>query len=360
VLDWDIEQLQKVIDEITSGERLVTAESASGDTYVLFKYPTRKYIRLSDIELDRTKNRAVQDKFLTEAQMMEQITKRGIWTEKDEKAVKARHLEIEVMQKKVASPDIQEYVKEHFKEKIAKTEEEIYKLEYKKEVMMVNTAERKARQAKYEYLVWVCSYDPFTERRVWDDYLTFCRLTDTKLKYSLLGLLLKYLGGRTTEEIRYIARSNLWRFNYVLAQKINTPLFPKSVIELTPDQANLSWWSGYYQSIYEMMPDDQPDDDTINNDVDLDKYMESLHKERTKDRQAARTRKRFGSSSAMHMKEVLVMRSNPDYWDLEYDNTPKARAGKRSDMTLKDEAPAGSQAARQRTKPIVGSKRYGR
>jgi hypothetical protein len=358
LITWDLEELQKVIDEITTAEKLVTVDSAMGDTYVLFKYPPRKYIRLSDIELARTTQRAIKDKFLTEAQMMEQITKRGIWTEKDENKVKAIQLQLEVMRKKIASPDIQEYVKEHFKEKLIQQEEEIYKLEYKKEVMMVNTAERKARQAKYEYLVWACSYDPFTEERLWSDYLTYCRLTDTKLKYSLLGLLLKYLGGRTTEEIRYIARSNLWRFNYVLAQKINTALFPRAVTELTPDQANLSWWSGYYQSIYEMMPEDQPDDDTIHDDTELDKYMERLHQERTKDRQAARTKKRFGSSSAMHMKEVLVMRSNPDYWDMEYDKVAGHRNKGKTDRSIKDDAPPGSDAAKKRTKPIVGSKRF--
>jgi hypothetical protein len=165
------------------------------------------------------------------------------------------------------------------------------------------------------------------------------------------------LNGKTTEEVRYIARNNLWRISYVIAQKTNTPLFSGAVINLTPDQANLGWWSGYYDSIWQMMPDDQPDEGTIQDDQALDKYMEELHKERSKERVAARAGKKYGTSSALNMKEVLVMRDNPDYLDFNYDKVP-AKSG--TDKGLKEEAPPGSKAARLRQKPVVGSRRYNR
>ena len=359
-VDWTVDQLQQAIEEVVSGERLVEVTSNEGPMHVLLKYPSRSSIRRSEVMMKKKMVDAVSDNFQTEEQMLKIIQDRGIWTEKDDKIVQAIQFQIDKIKEKMSLSDIDPHVKLHYEGKAKKLEEELFQAEYKKEVMLVNTAERKARQEKYEYLVWACSYDPLTDERLWDNYLTYCRVRDLELKNLLLGEFLKYLGGRRTEEIRYIARSNLWRISYVIAQKTNTPLFPNAVIDLTPDQTNLAWWAGYYDGIYQMMPEDQPDDATIEDDEALDNYMEELHKERSRERQDARRNKGnpFGSKSARNMQTQLIMRNNPDYFDLEYDKPPSHGDG--LERRLQDEAPAGSKAAKRKTAPIKGSKRFKR
>lgn len=366
-VDWTIEELQNAIDEIVSGERLVEVDSQDGPIDLIFRYPSRKVARKAEVVMKRQFREARSNKLLTEDEMLKIIYDRKIWTEKDDKAVQAIKYQIDKIKEKMlqvaSDPDIPSHVKSFYEKKIPALEDELFKVEYKKEIMMVNTAERKARQEKYEYLLYMCTYDPETDKRYWDNYLTFYKVRDTKFKNKLLNEFIKYLGGRSTEEIRFIARSNLWRISYVIAQKTNTPLFPVAVVDLTPDQNNLSWWAGYYDGIYQMTPEDQPDDSIIENDEALDKYMEELHNERKRERQDAQRNKRnpFGAKSARNMKEQLIMRDNPNYTDYTYDQVPVGRLRKgQTERTLKDEAPAGSKAAKQRSTPIKGSKRFKR
>lgn len=359
-INWSIEELQKVIDEIVSGERLVEIESKAGPMFIVLRYPSRSEIRASEVKMSQTMHRAIKDNFLTEEQMMYHIQQRGIWTAEDDEKVEDFKEKIEKWREKLKPQDLTDKARSQITEAIELLEKKIFETEYKKEVMLINTAERKARQEKYEYLVWCCSYDPETNERIWNNYLTYCRLMDTEFKGKLLGELLRYLGGRKTEEVRYIARSNLWRISYVIAQKTNTPLFPRAVIDLTPDQTNLAWWSGYYDGIYQMMPEDQPDDRTIEDDEALDKYMEELHKERSRERQDARLNKRntLGAKSARNMKTQLIMRENPDYMNLEYNKPPTHLHGDKTDSDVWAEAPNTSKAAKNRSKPIVGSRRF--
>lgn len=356
-IDWTLEQLQNVIDEIVSGERLVCIQTKDEPRFVVLRYPSRNDIRASEVKMEYLKHKAIKDKFRTEEQLMEEIRARGIWTEADDEIVQDLQEQLEKWRGKLTNPDLTDKAKETIRDAVYRLEEKIYKTEYKKEIILSNSAERKAHQEKYEYLCWLCSRDPETGERLWDNYLTYCRFMNAEFKTKLLTELLPYLRGRKVEEVRYVARSNLWRVNYVIAQKTSTPLFPRAVVDLTPDQTNLAWWSGYYQGIYEMLPEDQPDDRTVNDDEALDKYMEDLYKERSKDRQDAKAQKKYGSKSARQMKEQLIMRDNPDYWDLTYDEVPVTKKGS-TDSSLKDEAPVGTRAAAQRTKPLGGSKRF--
>jgi hypothetical protein len=361
-IDWSLEELQQAIDEIVSGERLVEVTSKNGESiYIVFRYPSRADTRMSNIKMKQKTQEAIKDKHMTEEQMLQIIHERKIWTEADDEVVQDLKDKITKWRDKLKNPDLTEKMRSTVHEAINGFEEKIFEAEYKKEFMLSKSADRIGRQEKFEYLAWSSSYDPETGERVWNNYLTYCRLMDAKLKNNLLNEFIKYLGGRKTEEIRYIARSNLWRISYVIAQKTNTPLFPRAVIDLTPDQTNLAWWAGYYESIWQMMPEDVPDDAVIQNDEALDKYMEELHKERSKERQDARKDRKnpFGAKSARHMKEQLIMRDNPDYFDLEYDKIPVDKAAHQgTDLSLKDEATVGTKAARQRSKPVVGSKRY--
>jgi len=357
---WSIEELQSHIDEVTTGEKIIPIELSGRDTphYILVKYPNRKILRLSEIEYDKYIYTAARLGVRTEAEMEKLIREKGIWTEDDDEIVAELMERLNKWKNKIVNPDVTENTKKLGLELIAKTEEDIYQAEKKKDVAMQNTAERRARSAKYDFLVWASSYRPETDERLYDNYLTYCEEVDSELRNKLLGEFIKfYLVGHTTEEIRYIARSNLWRIQYVSAQKANMPLFPNSIRELTPFQLNLIWWSSYYQSIYELLPDDQPEDYIIEDDESLDKYMEDLHKERSKDRATRRAEKKYGANTAMKMQTALVMKSNPDYWDYDYDAANPITKKGQSNITLMDD-PKNKAQAFKKTKGIQRSRKY--
>jgi hypothetical protein len=357
---WSLDELQSHMEAICFGQKLVQIDLSTEDIpqFVVFKYPSRRVTRLSNLTETRTLYKAQKDKLLTEAQMDTFMRQNGIWKEEDDEKVEIIHEKIAKWKAKSIDIELTENARNDAKQLIPKLEEDLFKAELKRERMMIHTAERKARQEKYDYMLWACCYDPDTDDLLWDNYLTYCKEVERKveLKNKLLSEFLRYLVGHTTEEIRFIARSNLWRLDYLVAQKGNLHLFPKSSIELTPDQKNLLWWTGYYQSIYEMLPEDQPDDWVIQDDGELDAYMEELHKERSKDRSERKAEKKFGSSSAEKMDTRLVMRSNPDYWNKSYDKV-NPKGADQVDMSLKDD-PNMEGARFKRSQGISKSKKF--
>lgn len=357
-VSWSPAELQKHIDEILHAERLVSIEHDSKLMHFLFKYPTRKALQLADIVHDNTMAKAKRDKFKTEDEMMQFILDNKIWTQEDEEKSEEIRSKIRKWKEKIENPDISDQSKEYAKELVNKLEEDLWRLELKKERMMLHTAERQARQEKYDYLLWYCSFDPISNNRIAENNLTFYEMIEGGLRNSILTKFLEYLAGHSTEEIRYIARNSLWRVNYISATKANMPLFPNSVIELTPDQLNLIWWSSYYQSIYEMMPEDQPEHWVIEDDELLDKHMEELHKERSKETQSKREEKKYGTRTAMKMQEALVFRSHPDYERLQYDEVPATSVkGDKANTDLKDDIRMRG-ARRKKSKEISKSRRY--
>jgi hypothetical protein len=108
--------------------------------------------------------------------------------------------------------------------------------------------------------------------------------------------------------------------------KTSEPLFGIPTSEYTIDQLNLIYWSNYYQSIYEMMPEDRPSDFVIEDDEALDAYMENYYKDRNKEVAARKSKsKRGGKLSAFDSEEVIVTRSHELYEDIEYDTPREAR-----------------------------------
>jgi hypothetical protein len=359
-IEWNLEDLQLQIEEICFSQRLVQLDLSTQDLpeFILFRYPSRRITLLSNLEERRTMLRAKKDKMLTEEEMDAFMREKGIWKEEDDALVEEIHEKITKWKMKVIDLELSESSRQMAKELIPKLEEDLFKAELKRERMMIHTCNRKARQAKYDYMLWACCYDPDTDELLWDNYLTYCKEVERKVEFKnkLLSEFLRYLVGHTTEEIRYIARSNLWRLDYLVAQKGNLHLFPKSSIELTPDQKNLLWWTGYYQSIYEMLPEDQPDDWVIQDDGALDEYMEELHKERSKDRSERKAEKRFGSTSAEKMDTRLITRSHPEYMNRKYDKV-NPKASDKVDVSLNDD-PQMQGSAFKRSQGISKSKKF--
>jgi hypothetical protein len=340
MIEWSISELQKHIEEITSGQKVIAIDLSHQDLprYVLFNYPSRQIKRLAELHEDRVTRRAIKDKIMTEEQMETFMRSKGIWTEKDDEKVEEAQEILEKWKLKLIDPDISEQSKGYARELIPKLEDNLFEIDKKRERMLSQTVERLARQEKYDFMVWACTYDIETEERLWDNYLTYCDKIEAEFKSKLLSEFLKYLIGHTTEQIRYIARNNLWRLDYIVSQKGGLHLFPAAAIDLTPDQKNLLWWTSYYQSLNEMLPEDQPDEWVIQDDEALDKYMESLHQERSKEISNRRAERSTGIS-AEKMATRLIMRSHPDYYKRQYDQVNPHAEGK-TDIRVEEEGDA--------------------
>lgn len=359
-VDWSIEQLISETDIIRFAEKTVEIDLSTQELplFVLLRFPTRKIMRLSHIEERKRLILGKKQNFMTEEEMELLLRKRGIWTEEDDDKVEEMREKIDKWKGKLTNPEIGERSKDLARELIPKLEEDLLKIEAKKENRLAQSLERVARQTKYDYMLWACAHDPETEDLLWANYLTFYREVERnkELKNKLLSEFLTFIVGHSTEEVRFIARSNLMRLDYAISQKGRLQLFPSSAVELTPDQKNLLWWIGYYQSLNDLLPEDQPDDWVIEDDEELDRFLDELRKERSKDRAERKAEKQYGASSAEKMATRLIMRSHPEYYDREYDKA-NPTGSEVSEISI-DKDPAMEKASFRRSQSVSKSKKF--
>lgn len=318
---WDLDKTQEKIEEIGSAEKITYLEES--DRYVLFKYPSSYEFKLATVEEQKLIRQGLKDGFLSVEEMTKALLDRGIWKiEYEEKVIELRS---KISGLKVVKDDPSltktETRRKVLSDSIDKLEKELLDLEWIKESKLEQTAERKAKRARLDYLCWCSAHDLETRKKIFKSFGEYMISGNPELRADLLTNFINFIGGHTTEEIRFLARSNAWRVNFIVATQANTTLFNRAAIDFTPDQKNLVYWSYFYKNIYEMLPDDRPDDETIDNDEELDKWLEDYHQRRAEERQSARLTK-VGSSSAMNKDEVLVFRSNPMYNKIEYNAPP--------------------------------------
>lgn len=335
MVDWDSEQIQEIIEELLSAERDSYIEFL--DEFVLFKYPSRDDFSRALLEEKKALKQAERDKFPTIVEMTNLLYARGLWTDELQEKSDGLREKIKGLVVVKDNPNLTktEKRKNILEESIKTYENELYELENVKEVKLAQTAERKSKEAKLDYLCWVSTYNAYTREKFWSSFDSFIINCSLELKSEVLTNFLDFLGGHTQHEIRYIARSNLWRINYLVASKANIPVFDRPLKDLNGDQTQIIYWSQFYQNIYEMLPEDQPDEETIDDDEALDKWLEEYHKERNEERDKARHSNRF-TSSAMNKDEVIVFKSNPNYDKIEYSTPPTVKAGQANINTTKE------------------------
>jgi hypothetical protein len=161
---------------------------------------------------------------------------------------------------------------------------------------------------------------------LWKTFEDFKQIEDFKYRDKILSEFLDFYAGITTDTVRYIARNNMWRIRYVNSQKTGEALFGVATTDYTADMLNISYWSNYYDNIYQMMPEDRPSDLVIEDDEALDAYMKAYYEDRTKEDAARRSKNRNpGKLSAFDSEEVIVTASNELWNDIDYDKPREAQ-----------------------------------
>jgi len=190
---------------------------------------------------------------------------------------------------------------------------------------MMLSADVKAEEDKLLFLCAGCTYND-SGKLFWKSYADMLLETGLSLRDEILFKFIKFYRGMDSKIIREIARSSLWRIRYISSQKTSDPLFGIPSAEYTVDMVSLAYWSNFYQSIYEMMPDERPPENVIEDDEILDTFMAAYYDERTR-QDAYRKSKSSDPSklSAFDKEEVIVTKSNELYQDINYDTPREAQ-----------------------------------
>jgi hypothetical protein len=315
------QEVEKLLESILVNKSLTRVESRQGPCFIVFSHPTT--------------TETIQSRFIKEKATLEALAEGLPSLEELEKTLQTKQILRPVDEAKIAELEEKskaqsrllqltkiEGRRKDVQANIDRFAQEIDKLKSKTRNLLYLSAERKAEEESLLYICWVSTYNVNGLRR-WETFQAFENETDLTLRNSLLDVFMRFNAGMTVKKVRYLARHNLWRIRYAAALKIGGPLFERGLYDLTPDQMGLLYWSSYYQSIYEMMPDDQPSSEIIDDDEALDSYMEAFFKRREEERNEGRVKRssgnRKGKLSAWDKGEELIITPNhPDYMQMQY------------------------------------------
>lgn len=319
-------ELDKYLLTIFTGKKVVSLEHKNKDVYLVFKQPDN-YLKLKATnKYELSYKDALNQGLLSIEDLEKLITERKLYTEKDDEDIERLESKLEAQQVLLSKTKKVQANKDRINKAISELELQVYQIKLKKYSKLMMSANTKAEEDRMSFLCWACTNDLENEEPYWDSYEKFMN-EEHGFRSSAVSKFSDFYQGISTEVIRFIARSGLWRVRYINSMKTTSPLFDRVSTDYTNDQLNLVYWSNYYQNIYEMMPEDRPSDEVIDDDKELDEYMNGYYKDRTKEASARRIDRKSdkGRLSAFSKEEVIVTKSNELYEEIEYDKPREAQ-----------------------------------
>jgi hypothetical protein len=335
--------LDGFIQQICTGRKLVYIENSEEEEIpLLFTHPSPADYRVAGHLYSKAFKEAEDLGLPSVDEMEETIRRRGIYTEEDTAAIEKLRSKLAGQKVVLAKTTKVPARRDRIKDIIAGIEKQIEDIELKREISLEFTKERKAAEEKFLYLSWCGTLDLFTEERFWKTWEDFQKEPDYFFRKKVFLDYIVFVHGISQDIIRYVARSNLWRTRYITAIKTGDPLFGRPIRDYTADQLMVLYWSHYYQSIFEMLPEDRPSDSIVEDDAALDAYMKDWQADRNREAAASKAKKgkSYGDKTAWDHDETLVMKSNPIHEDIEY-SEPFAKKEKHKSDTEVDAAPVG-------------------
>jgi hypothetical protein len=314
------QEIEALLESVISNKRLEKIEYSDGVEFVIFSYPKAQDLICSRYMRDKAMIEAQQEGLPTLEEAEALVEKATPQEDKDklkdlEEKIKAQEAVFEVTAIEARRSTVQE--------NIERLKEEVEGLKRRSQNLLYMSQERKADEESFLYLAWASAY-AVTGERFWKTFEDFEKEVRQEFRLSFIEKFSKFNIGLTSKEIRFLSRHSLWRIRYTAASKTGQQLFDNGLVDLTPDQLSLLYWSNYYQSIFEMMPDDMPSPEIIEDDDKLDKYMDSYFKNREEDRteKKAADRGKTGRRSKLSAwdkgEELIITPSHPDYMKLAY------------------------------------------
>jgi hypothetical protein len=295
------------------------------DTLLVFRFPDNDIKQRAQLIYERSFKDAVDGGMLPAKNLEELISARNLITEDEIRKLKKLQDQLEAQEILLGKTTRVKANQERIKQVINRLRTEIRQIEFKKSSKMLMSAETKAEEERTFFVCSRCVYDE-SNKLFWPTWEQAKKETRLDLKDKILIAYLNFYSGLPVNIIRELARSSLWRIRYINSMKTSDPLFGVPTSCYTTDQINISYWSNYYQNIYEMMPEDRPSDMVIEDDDALDAYMKTFYEERNREDAARRSKtKRSGRLSAFDSEEVIVTRSHELYEDIDYDKPKEAQ-----------------------------------
>lgn len=339
--ELSFEELDGYVEQVCSGQKLAYVEDASGEERALiFRYPTQHSHLIANLIYKKALQEAEREELPSIAEVESLIRERNLFTEHDEKKIQKLKSRIEGQKAVLAKTTRVPARMDRLKTVIQELQSEIDTILMKKELLFENTRERKASEAKFLYLTQKGVLDPYTMEPVWATEECFQQELDNLFRRRVFVDYIVFSYGLEQKIIRSLARSNVWRIRYMTAIKTSESLFGKPIKDYNVDQLMLLYWSHFYQSVNEMLPDDRPAEEIIEDDQALDAYMQDWQADQSRDAVASRAKKgkRYGDNSAWDHGETLVMKSNPMHEDIKYSETLAEKAVHGEDSVV-DAAP---------------------
>jgi len=320
--DLSQEAIDNYMYKIFSGKDYICLDTG---TLIIFKHPSIDIILKASQVYDRSYKKAINTGLLPSDELESLLDECNIITKDDvdnliklEDKLKAQTILLSKTVKVRANQD-------RIKKIINKLNLQIRKIKVKKTSKMMLSANVKAEEDKLLFLCAKCTYNE-DDKFFWESYADMLLETNLSLRDEILFKFIKFYRGMDSKIIRKIARSSLWRIRYISSQKTSDPLFGIPSAEYTVDMLSLAYWSNFYQSIYEMMPDERPSEQIIEDDETLDAFMAAYYDERTR-QDAYRKSKSSDPNklSSFDKEEVIITKSNELYQDIKYDTPREAQ-----------------------------------
>ncbi len=339
-MELSYDDIEKYLLKIFTGQEFFYINDGNQDVLINFRHPDNITKMKSNIIYDKYYSRAISEGILPNRDLEDLIVKRGIFTTEDQERADKLKDQIHAQRVLLGKTTKVRANQDRIKKVILKLDNEFREIMYKKQSKLMMSAENKSEEERVNFLCWSCTYDE-TGNNFWRSYKDFLSDNNSGFKNEIFIEFIKFNSGIPIDIIRYIARNNLWRIRYVNSQKVSEDLFGVSTSDYTNDMLHISYWSNYYQNIYEMLPEDRPSESIVEDDEALDAYMTSYYDDRSKEDAARRSkRKTGGQMSAFDSEEVIITQSNELYEDIQYDKPREAQRIKNR-MDIKKKARPG-------------------
>lgn len=284
------DNLEKRIDEILYGKWFVETQSQDPARRLLvMRYPTLAENRLCDYH--RTKFvEENKSEIMSIKEAQGKACANRTWLPVEDERIAKLQEGIESL--KESREEYAEKAKKNamFKGKVRTVDRELdrcsralSRLLTKKYEIFGNTLEYIAEQRRLNLLVGLVTED-LDGNPVWSSPEKFNQETDNDLIDVLVDAYVR--NERTSiDQIREIARNNIWRYRWTLGKTNIATLFGREIRDMTPPQSLLVFWSEVYDSAFESI--EPPPRHVIDDDEMFDKWLDSRAKEAEKKQTAS-------------------------------------------------------------------------
>lgn len=237
-------------------------------------------------------DKALDDEFMTEDELLEWMRSRDLWTEEDDKKIEGLEKDLERLRIEIFKAKNKENLREQIRKYIRAGEKQLKEQINKKLENNSNTCEGIAAIEKAFTFLKRCTF-------IGNELFDFQSIELSQVWYMYHSMLLSEKQGRE------LARTEPWRSLWMLKDSGTVNLFANKDRELSIDQKNILIWSRMYDNIQESV--DCPSDDVINDDDMLDGWFIVQRQKQEKQKAESEIEDTLTNSKIANSDEIFVM-----------------------------------------------------